>query len=463
MIQALRLKLKDDPRLARVLKGGASGVAGKVISVLVNAVSLPLTVRYLGPQQYGFWVTITTTVMMLGVFDLGIANTLTNYISRAFAEDSEEMARRYYSSAFWAAAAIALVAGLVGAVVWHSISWGALFHLSDPAAARQAGYCAAISLGYFLLNLPLSLASKVLGGYQRVPIANAFAMINSVLGLIATILVIRLHGTVVHLMIAFCASMLTGTVFLNLWMVWFHEPRMRPEPRRAHFGTAREIIGHGTLFFVVQMSGLIVFNSDNLIIAHFLGADQVTPYAVTWRLVGYAAMLQSLLVPSLWPAFAEAYVGGDLAWIRAIYRRIERNTVMVVGSAALLLGFTGRWIIGIWAGKAAVPNSALLWCMCFWAVLLSITVNQAALLAATQRLQLQAVIGILSATLNLALSIVLVQHMGTIGVLLATIISYLLLVVLPQTWEVRRILSGRYLKVKIGESELAQEVPMYEI
>jgi hypothetical protein len=31
---------------------------------------------------------------------------------------------------------------------------------------------------------------------------------------------------------------------------------------------------------------------------------------------------------------------------------------------------------------------------------------------------------------------------------MALIVSYLLFVILPQTWEVRRILSGRYLKVK---------------
>lgn len=55
MIHAFHTKLKkDDPRLARVLKGGLSGAAGKATAVLVNAVSLPITIRYLGSEQYGF-------------------------------------------------------------------------------------------------------------------------------------------------------------------------------------------------------------------------------------------------------------------------------------------------------------------------------------------------------------------------------------------------------------------------
>jgi len=301
-----------------------------------------------------------------------------------------------------------------------------------------------------------------MGGFQRVPVANLFAMLNSVLSLVAVLIVVRMRGTVVDLSVAYCAAMLTGTILLNLWMALRHEPRIRPSVRKVHLGSAREIMSHGMLFFVLQIAGLAVFNTDNLIIAHFLGAEQVTPYAVTWRLVNYASLLQSLLVPSLWPAFSEAYVGHDLVWIRATYRRIMRATVFTVTFAALFLGLTGRWIIGIWAGATAVPSSALLWGMCFWVILLAITVNQAALLAAAQQIGWQAVFATLTAILNLVLSIWLVRRFGTIGVLSGTVISYLLLVVIPQTWVVRRTLRGRYLKLTV-QREPVEEVSIYGI
>lgn len=448
MIHALRARLKNDPRLERLFKGGASGVAAKATAVLVNAITLPITVRYLGAEQYGFWVTISTTVLMLAVLDLGIANTLTNCISRAYAERSDEMARRFYATAFWATFTIAVFLALLGALSWHHINWGKLFKLNDPSMAHDAGLCAAISFAYFLLTLPLGLANKVMGGYQRVPVANMFAMLSSVLGLVAVIFVVRTHGTVVELMAAFCAALLCGMVLLNLWMAFVHKPRIRPDPRNARADAVHEILSHGMLFFALQMAGVIVFNSDNVIIAHFLGSDQVTPYAVTWRLISYTSVLQSLLVPALWPAFSEAYFRQEMSWIRSAYRHTMRATLLITTAAAVALGFAGRWLIRVWAGSAAVPHTALLWAMCFWAVLLSITVNQAALLAATQRLKLQAACGVVAAILNLVLSIILVQRIGAIGVLLATIVSYLLLIVAPQTWEVRRVLRGRYMQAK---------------
>ncbi len=71
--------------------------------------------------------------------------------------------------------------------------------------------------------------------------------------------------------------------------------------------------------------------------------------------------------------------------------------------------------------------------------------------------------GTLAAILNLVLSVVLVKRYGPIGVLSATIISYLLFIVLPQTWEVRRILRGRYLKPQMEQVEPIPEVSTYGI
>ena len=55
------------------------------LSAGLTLVSLPLAVRYLGAERYGVWATITTTVVWINLLDLGIANTLTNSISRAYA------------------------------------------------------------------------------------------------------------------------------------------------------------------------------------------------------------------------------------------------------------------------------------------------------------------------------------------------------------------------------------------
>lgn len=446
-IQRIRRNLSEDPRLRRIFKGGITGIAGKGMAMVVSAITLPLTVRYLGPLEYGIWVTISTTVVMLSVLDLGIANSLTNFISKAYAMQDEEMARDYFATAFWVTVGISFVLGIAAWLAWRTIDWQALFHLQDVHLAWQVRICVAISLCFFLITLPLNLANKVLSGYQQVHIANYFAMINSLLGLVAIVSVILFKGTIVDLMATYCVAMLTGSVLLNFWLCMWYKPSLRPHFRAVKKEIITEIFGEGTLFFVLQLSGLIVFNSDNLVITHYLGASDVTPYSVAWRLTGYASMMQSLLVPALWPAFAEAYHRKDMTWIRTNYHRMMNASILAVGLTAIGIGLFGRQIIRVWAGPAAVPGATLLWSMCLWAIVVSITINQALLMAATQRIQLQAVTASLAAVTNLILSIVLVQRLGAIGVLIATLGSYIVFIIAPQEWEVRRILRGRYVEV----------------
>ena len=57
----------------------------------------------------------------------------------------------------------------------------------------------------------------------------------------------------------------------------------------------------------------------------------------------------------------------------------------------------------------------------------------------------QVIFSSLTAVANLALSILWVKTMGAAGVVLATIVSYLIFVVAVTTWEVRRILRGDFL------------------
>ncbi len=187
------------------------------------------------------------------------------------------------------------------------------------------------------------------------------------------------------------------------------------------------------------MAAVVVFSSDNLIVSHYLGAAEVTPYSVTWRLVGLAAMLQSLIFPALWPAYAEAYATGDYGWIRRTFAMTMKGTVVLNLSFVIGVMLFGRWVIRLWAGPTAVPDSYLLLAMGMWAVISGFMSVESCLLAALSRTREQALLSIIAATVNVGLSVVLVQRVGAVGVIGGTILSYLLVLVVPQTLIVRGV------------------------
>ncbi|HWF65768.1 MAG TPA: oligosaccharide flippase family protein [Acidobacteriaceae bacterium] len=422
-----------------------SAIFGKGANLLIGAITVPITVRYLGAEGYGLWMAISSTVSMVIQFDIGIATTLTNLISEAYVRSDKKLAAQYFATALWVILGIVSLLGLVGWLVWPHVNWASLFHVTNPLLVRQAPVAMAVAFIVFLGYLPSGLATRILGGYQELHIANYFGIAGSLLGLLSILAVVYFHLGLPVLVGCFAGSMLASNLACLTWICFVHKPWMKPWPSRFRRAMTRVIFGSGSMFFLIQMANLVVWNSDNIVIAHFRGAAAVTPYSVTWRLVCYITALQTLAVPALWPAYAEAYVRGDIQWVRKTYRRVRWATaaLLTVGGAGALFG--GQTIIRIWAGPAAVPDIWTLRLMCVWMAVFAFALNQSTLLGATSRVGKQAVMSCIAAAVNLGLSILWVRPWGSVGVLLASILSFVFLILSVQGWEVRRILRGDFL------------------
>ncbi|HPL19348.1 MAG TPA: LPS biosynthesis flippase, partial [Spirochaetota bacterium] len=65
-------------------------------------------------------------------------------------------------------------------------------------------------------------------------------------------------------------------------VVLFHGKyiQLRPSVRTVRLSHAGLLLGLGIKFFTIQISGLILFSTSNVIITQALGADQVTTYNI---------------------------------------------------------------------------------------------------------------------------------------------------------------------------------------
>jgi O-antigen/teichoic acid export membrane protein len=314
-------------RGGRVAAAVSSGAVARVLSSLLTLVSLPLAVRYLGAERFGVWATVTTTVVFLNLLDLGIASTLTNHIARSYAAGDRKYAGRYTTSALGLTTLVACVAGLALTAVWPHIDWMSLFNVSAGVSRSEVSATIAVAAALMLLGLPASLGSRIFAGYQEVYLSNvvvAAGTIASLAGLVTGI-ALRVSMPVLFLMsvgsVTLCnLATLAGTL---LW----YKPWLRPRMAWLEWPMARELLASGSGFLLIQIAGAVVFSSDNVVVSHYLGAAQVTPYNVTWRLIGFTAIFQALIFPALWPAYAETNARGDYEWMRRTFRLMMRATL----------------------------------------------------------------------------------------------------------------------------------------
>ena len=434
-----RLPALNDGRYRRIVTAIVSGGAARVSSSLLTLISLPLAVRYLGPERYGVWATVASVAVWVNLLDLGIASSLTNLISQAYArQDRTEAARAFSNALAVTIGAVGLAASLLG-FSWRRVNWIAVFNAS-PSLQPEVRATILIAAILMLVGLPLNLAGKLFAGYQELNTYNKTLAIGAVGSVVGLAIGIWLHVSMPTLfLLSFGSITLVGTGTL-LWLVLWHKPWLRPRFSLVNLHGTLDLLSTGWSFLLIQAASLVVFSTDNIIVSHYLGAAEVTPYSVTWRVVRLGAVLQVLAFPALWPAYAEAQARGDVTWIRKTFAIAMRTTVALNVVWAVFLLVFGQFGIRLWAGPDAVPQYSLLFWMALWSVIAGFTTAQSCLLGALNYTRVQAVASALAAIVNLALSIVLVVRMGSVGVILGTVVSYLVVLVVPQSVAVSSVL-----------------------
>jgi O-antigen/teichoic acid export membrane protein len=432
------LNRPPDSRHRRLLKAVSSGAAAKLLTGAVSLFTLPLAVRYLGAQRYGVWATITTTAVWINLLDLGIANTLTNEISRAYALNDKESARRYFTNALLVTSLAAASVGLLFACLVRHVNWIKVFNVGKSVSAAEVEWTVIAAVGLTLLALPCNLVSKLLAGYQELHRNSIACGIGSVASLVGLALGIAMQVSMPTLYVMSLGA-LTFSSLVMMLLVLSQKPWLLPKPTAIDLHSIKQLFDSGSSFLLIQAAAVVVFSSDNLIVSHHLGASEVTPYSVAWRLASLSALLQTLIFPALWPAYAEAYAKHEYQWIRQTFAVTLKGVVALNVVCAATLVLFGKPAIRLWAGRAAVPGTYLLIAMGVWIVVSGFMSVESCLLAALNRTRWQAVLSITAAVLNVALSLVLVRHIGALGVIGGTILSYLIVLVVPQTLIVRNV------------------------
>jgi O-antigen/teichoic acid export membrane protein len=424
------------------LAAGSTAVSRGVIFV-VNMLYVPLVIRHLGAASFGVWMTISTTLTMLLLLDLGVANSLTNFISEAFASGDHEHASRYMTTALTLMTSVAAGLGLAACLAWPYIDWGQLFNIQPPLVPAEVSAAVAVALVIFLVDLPARLAAKALGGYQELSTANLFATIGSLASLVVMLALVYEGVGLAGLVAGSSGPVVLADIACTFWLLCIHKTWLRPRIAHLSQHAVGRMLDLGGSLFILQIAGLLVFDSDNLIIAHYLGPAEVTPYSTAWRLASCATAVHAGFFPALWPAFSEAFARADTSWVRRLFWKIMVGTMAAAVVFAALYAICGRWVIRAWATSAAVPSQSLMLLMCAWILLGTFMNNTVIVLLAKGEIRLQAWLALGVGILNIPLSIWWVRSLGSEGAIMGTMAAYLAVLVVPQTVLAWRLVGGR--------------------
>jgi len=448
-VAVLRGRLRHPPadgragaRVRNTLLTAVSAMLAKGTALAAMLLTVPLTLEYLGEEGFGLWTTISSLTALFLFADLGIGNGILNAVSHASGRDDAVAIRSAASSGFVMLSGIAVAALACCLAAWEHIDWAGWFNLGREDIARQAGVVALVVLVSFFLGLPLSVAGKVQAGLQRGYWTNLWEAAGSLMGLLGVWLAVRLDLGMTGVAAAFSLMPVLARGGNFLFYFFWRETELSPSLGYVSSGRIAALIRSGGLFFILQLSLSISMSLDNVVIASLLGAESVTEYSVVFRLFSIPSLLVGFVFMALWPAYGEAFARGDGEWIRRTLGHSLRYGYLVVVPVVAVFIAWGREIVSAWAGGGVEPGWGLLAGMGAWVLVSTYTYAVSVLLNGLHVVRFQVILAVVSAVVNLVLSVLLVRMVGVAGAIYGTVLALLTCVFIPYLLRVPRLLSS---------------------
>lgn len=316
-------KDKTDKRSFLLIKNVVASFAIKGWSALVVLLMVPLTLKILGVYNNGVWLTISSILIWIDLMDIGLGNGLRNAVSHFVAIGDDENVRKAVSSTFFMLVVVMIPFLLIlYMVIWNFDMYKALG--VDVVKTDDLNTILTIALTLSSMTFILKATGSFYMGLQLPAVNNLIVCLGHTLALLFTFFLYLLGSH--SLLMVVCVN--TASLLLT-WAVCFpytfrkRYPQYSPSFRHINLKLARNLCSTGIQFFVIQICGVLLFLTTNILISKWFSPAEVTPYQVAYRYFNIAFVVFSTICIPFWNATTDAFSKHDFQWIRQASHKLD--------------------------------------------------------------------------------------------------------------------------------------------
>ena len=347
-ISSLKTKIliNQSERSKRIIISASYSLLVKLISIVTSFLLVSISITYINVENYGVWLTISSITTWISIFDIGIVTSLRNRITESIALKDWETARQYISTTYALLLIIIIPVWVLFLFFSSYINWASVFNTSLNNTILSP--ILAFVFSSFCLQFILKPINSVLTADQNHFLANLFFLVTNILS-IACILIFKHYfkGSLyfIALLFGFMPCIVSAAMSIILFLTKYK--RLKPSINTVNFKYRNDLLGLGFKFFIIQVSGLIIFGSNNLLISRFLGNDQVTYYNIVFRYFSIITIAFSLINAPIWTAYTDAFALKDWNWIKKVTKQANYVCTFLLLVTMVML-FISNSIYKLW-------------------------------------------------------------------------------------------------------------------
>ncbi|HEX2027486.1 MAG TPA: oligosaccharide flippase family protein [Nitriliruptorales bacterium] len=331
-----------------------SGVVRTVGGSLTTFLLLPLILDRLEASVYGAWATLATLLAIGSLADVGVRTEIVRRASEAHARGNRSAAAaavREGTTLVAALAAIVAAAAILAAP--RIVAW--VFGTGGTAGTDEGQLALLLRALAALLAVSLVLDTYLSGlaALQRLDYRNYGQTAGLLLATLVVVASLLAGWGIWSLLAGACVERLT-TVAVE----WYGMSRLLPEatfrPARLRWASAGAFLALSGTALLTQISDIVDFQWDKLVIAHYVGPAAVAQYEVGTTLTMQVRNIAIFPLGLLLAGVAGAAVAG-LQRARHVHDRIARPVVAVAAVALSAVVVFGPPAVRLWLGDDFEP------------------------------------------------------------------------------------------------------------
>lgn len=394
-------------------------------------ITVPMTLPYLGEERFGVWMTVSSIAGLLSFLDFGIGNGLINRVAEANTNNDKKELCFVITHGL---ALLAIVGGVVGAVTFPLINylpWETIIKVKNPANVEEIKSTLLVFFLVFAGSIPLNALQKIFQGMQIAWQAYLIRGLGSIVSLAALYALAKQQAGVPELLLATFGIQTFFPILLLIVLARKNILRLNALKHRHWMKESYGLVQTGGLFFLLQIGGLLVWSMDSLIIAATLGAASVTNFALVQRLFQFVLAPLGIINSPLWGAYADAHARGDKVFIAKTLKKSMAGTMGIALISIVFIGSMAPKIYDLWIHDASDVPSILVWSYGILIFFMATGNSLAMFLNGVGEIKSQVLTVGLFCIIAIPLKYFGITLLGTVGLILASTITYIIAVLLP--------------------------------
>jgi O-antigen/teichoic acid export membrane protein len=395
------------------------------VSIAISLVLVPLTINYINPSRYGIWLTLSSIVAWFSFFDIGLTQGLRNKFAEAKAKGEDDLAQIYVSTTYAILAIIFFFVWMIFLVANNYLNWAHILNISESMQS-EISVLAVIIFSYFCLQFVLRVITTLIIADQQPAKSSLIDVLGQILSLVFIIILVKTtEGSLIKLGIALCLSPLLVLIGANLYFFKRVFKKYRPKFSKINFSYAKGLFNLGIIFFIIQVAGIIQYQTANIIIAQNFGTSDVTNYNIVYKYFGMLNMVFVIFLTPFWSASTEAYLKKDIQWIKNAIKKYNKLNLLLLAVGCIMLIFS-ETVYRLWLGEGTVVIGfqLSLWGLLYF-ILTMFATTYVYFLNGINALRIQFYACIISPIVYIVLAILLIKYykMGVYALFISSIIA----------------------------------------